>query len=476
MVISNTLFIYSGWHKRYFLQNLKQSKLLNSFRKKLVFAFILLAISISLFFILKSKYPGKDLKTTTDSTITSTANSNEKIQIKQIDIKLFQANLDNDIDSILAAFGIRKDWVSTFTPQQKAPITKPTAPTAKTTGPKTTAPKTSTPAPKRNPKEAQWFVKDVIIPRDLASAEINLDISLYVAGSGYLPEVNEDIKTKDIIIDIKSIADSSSTTPLARIYITHSDKISRETGTFCLILSNLGDYKKDEIDKVLGTTSEFTFTFPRSLENIELQNRLVQLKKGIVINLTESAKDNSGADFTTLDDKDIKQKVKSFGVDYPGVTKVLLTKMDAQPLPTGLTGKIIEEYQKYNIRVINDSMLTPLFGKADEDSKDKIKIIINNIKTKAAQTGKGIAILNLNFDDFTKLCSELLTLKKLGYKFYTLTDYLSKEAERKRKEELASDKDAKDKPVDKKVTGKTDKKPIKPTPKVKTQKPNVKKK
>ncbi len=459
------------------MQNLKQSRLLNSFRKKALLALALLAVSVTLFFILKSKYPGIDLKPAVDSISTTSNGVSEKPQIKQVDLKTFKAHLDGDIDSILATFGIKREWIATITPQQKEPPGKPTAPNDKSKAPKTK------PVPKRNPTEAEWFVKDVSIPKDLASAEVNLDISLYVTTSGYIPVVNEDIKTKDIIIDIKKSSDTLSAAPLARVYVTHSDKAVRETGTFCLILSSLGDYKKDEIDNVLSSTNDFTFTFPRNLENIELQNRLVQSKKDLVINLTESGKDNSAADFTTTDDKDIRQKVKSFSVDYPGVTKVILTKIEGPALPQGLTWKITSEFAKYNIRVINDSALTNLLGKADEDSKDKIRIIINNIRTKALQTGKAISILNLSYDDFTKLSDELLTLKKLGYRFYNLTDYLNKEAELKKKEIQSADKNSKDKAPDKKnavkpekKTSKPEKKTVRANPKVKTQKPNAKKK
>ncbi len=423
--------------------------ILKSFRARIVFALILLAVSILLYFIIKPKTPSVNQNTGKDST---SINTDKTTQTKPADLKYIQANLDKDIDSILSCYGIKKEWITTFAGGQKSTTTKTGAPKSKIDG-----------------REAEWFVKDVLIPKDLTSAEVNLDISLFVNNLGLLPAVNEDIKTKDIIIDIRKSNDTSSSAPLSRIYVTHSEKSVRETGTFCIIINNLGDYKKDEIDKILNTTSEFSFTFPRNLENIDLQNKLVQAKKDIIINITLSAKDNSDADFISTDDKDIRQRVKSFTSDFPGITKVLLTKADANPLPPGLMSKVSEEFAKYNIKVIGDSMLVPLLSKAEEDSKEKVNILVGNIKTKAKQTGKGISVINLSYDDFTKFYNEMLILKKLGYKFYNLSDYLGKEADKLKKEkqkdekvktDIKDEKDKKDKntkvPVQKDKPKKTD--------------------
>jgi hypothetical protein len=107
-------------------------------------------------------------------------------------------------------------------------------------------------------KDAHWFLKDVMIPKDLTTAEMNLDLSLYANNYRLVPSASEDIKTKDIEFDISDIKDSSAM-PLVRIYLNHSDKAIRESGTFSIIINNIGDYKKDEIDKILGTTNEFSF-------------------------------------------------------------------------------------------------------------------------------------------------------------------------------------------------------------------------
>lgn len=441
-------------------------KILKSFRARLVFALILLAVSILLYFIIKSKTHSTTQNIGKDSTSLIPDKTISDTQTKPADLKYIQTNLDKDIDSILSCYGIKKEWITTFAGGQKNTSSKTGASKSKIDG-----------------REAQWFVKDVLIPKDLTSAEVNLDISLFVNNLGLLPAVNEDIKTKDIIIDIKKINDTTASTPLARIYITHSDKAVRENGTFCIIINNLGEYKKDEIDKILTTTNEFSFTFPRNLENIDLQNKLVQAKKDVIINLTLSSKDNSDADFISLDDKDIRQRVKSFTADFPGITKVLLTKADASPLPAGLMSRISEEFTKYNIIVISDSLLVLLLGKSDEDSKEKVNILTGNIKTKAKQTGKGISVINLSYEDFTKFYNEMLILKKLGYKFYNLSDYLDKESDKLKKEKQKDEKQKdeklksdKSKTDVKKENDKKDKNPKVQNQKDKPKKPNDKKK
>jgi hypothetical protein len=272
------------------------------------------------------------------------------------------------------------------------------------------------------------------------TAEINLDLSNYTRILGLMPEVSEDIRTTDITFDITDPDDTSSEKdqrPLAKIFINHSDKISRDGGTFVILLNNIGDYKKDEADDVLNSTNEFTYIFPRNPDDIDAQNKLIQLKKDVILNVTEGKNDNYDADFRAgMDVKEVKQKVRSLSIDYPAVKTVLLTRTD---VPAGLDrtfSDIINELQRYSFRVYTDSSITRLLSKNDEDSKNKIGIIITQMRSRVSAGKKLITILNLSYDEFRSFYNEVLTLKKLGYKFYALSRLNELEMEKQKREIL----------------------------------------
>jgi hypothetical protein len=135
------------------------------------------ALILALIIFLKKDDTEKPETTETDTTNKTTLKSEPK------DLR---ESLDYSIDSILYNFGIKKDWI-------------------------TTEKKTS---------KAEWFNKSVLIPKDVTSAEVNLDISSYLNEAGLSSKVTEDILSKDITIYISN----PDTNCLPIIHVTHSDK------------------------------------------------------------------------------------------------------------------------------------------------------------------------------------------------------------------------------------------------------------
>ena len=356
-----------------------------------------------------------------------------------------------DVDSILNNFGVKKEWITTVS-----------------AGEKTVKPRTD-----KTKKEntASWYTKYVLIPKDVNSAVINLDLTNYFRLLGLSSTVSEDIRTADITFSVTDPDDTSSgadAKPLARIFINHSDKITRESGTFIVILDNIGDYKKNEADDLLENTSEFTFIFPRSPDDIDVQNKLIQQKKDVILNVTEGKNDNYDADFRSgMDLKELRQKVRSLSADYPSVKTILLTRTDA---PAGIDRtmpEIIDELEHYSFRVYTDTSLTKLLSVSDNDSKNKISIIVSQMKFHASAGKKIMTVLNLTYDEFQSFYNEVLTMKKLGYKFYTLSRINEIELEKAKREKLKQEKADKTKDTKKEQTPK----PKKEQPKKK----NVKK-
>ena len=150
----------------------KIAKFFKSFRNKALVAAALIIIAAVL---LASKYLLKndETSTVTEDTIitgiTSVDNPNGIQAVKE----QFAAG----VDSVLSNFGIKKEWISS--PGEN----------------KNTKQKDKTPA-----AESEWFTKNVVIPNDLSTIEVNADITAYSKSVGLETSANEDIITKDITL------------------------------------------------------------------------------------------------------------------------------------------------------------------------------------------------------------------------------------------------------------------------------------
>ena len=402
-------------------------------------------------FFLKTENTNENY-TNIDNTSTEKTNDGNTKPLQNLEV--LEKKFDSSVDSILSNFGIKKEWISTTynAKLQKSPA-------------------------KTYSKDTEWFTKSVLIPKDLTSIEVNLDLSAFINSIGLASSVNEDIITKDITLVVHNPDTIGTHLPLAKISIIHSDKVSRESATVCIILNNIGDYKQEEIDKLLLNKSEFSFVFPRNLDEIDTQNKLLQNKKDVLINLTIGTKDNYDTDFNAgQDEKAVREKVKSFSSDFPTITKVILTKSNFEVSHYNvnlITGKLNE----FNIKVFDDSSITKLLTKAEEDLKENTGIIINNLKTKASLHKNIIVMLRVDSDEFEHFYDEILVLKKLGYKFYNLTDYMTKQSEKEKQEEIKletlkseQEKQKESKKTEKKKTTDKKKQPEKKlTPKKKTE-------
>ncbi len=436
--------------------NNKIKNFFSSFRNKVII--IIALISLASVLLITKVFLKNDNSTGDDKKISWDVTDSDKPALPNLE--LLQKSLDGNIDSVLSGFGIKKEWITTLYNQH---------------GEKTTA--------KNTTKEAEWFTKSVMIPKDLSSIEVNLDLSSYIKSSGLVLSGNEDIITKDITLIINNPDTVKSRLPLAKISVAHSDKITRESAVFCFIINGLGDYSTEEIDKLVINKPEFSYVFPRNLDEIDVQNKLLQNKKDILINLTVGGRENYDTDFNiSLDEKAIRERVKSFSSDYPSVSTVILTKAEAEVQPSAIS-RIADEFTKYNIKVITDSSLTKLLTPAEEDSKDKAAILSTNLKAKARLIKNIVTLVKLSPEEFERFYNDVLMLKKSGYKFCSYSEYLTKAAEldkqQKEKEEKLKQEEEKRLADKKKQTEKKKQPEKKSTDKKKTEtkkKTDVKKK
>jgi hypothetical protein len=156
--------------------------------------------------------------------------------------------------------------------------------------------------------------------------------------------------------------------------------------------------------------------------------------------MTIGGKDNYETDFNAnMDEKAIHERVKSFSVDFPTVNTVLLTKKEGE-IPPQLATIISNDFASYKIKVINENDLAMLLTKAEEESKEKYTLFTANLKNKGSLAKSIITTVSVNKDDFAKFYDDILTLKKLGYKFYNFSDFASRKIEFEKQEQLKQDK------------------------------------
>lgn len=354
----------------------------------------------------------KDEETGTNGTQFTTRGSDEN---PIADKNALKSLLSSGVDSVLFCFGIKNDWISATTGSQSK-------------------------QQKQLNTDSLWFNKSVLIPRDLSTIVINADISAYLGTLGLSSTVTEDILTKDIAITVTDPDTTAGNITLAKISVIHSDKVTRESAVICIALGGIDDYKNEAIDRLLLNKNEFSFVFPRNLDDIDIQNKLLQNKKDVIIDITVGGKDNYETDFNTnLDEKGIRDKVKSFSADFPTISTVILTKEEAE-VPGSTINMIAEEFAKFNIKVILHTTLSELVPKEDLGSKDMPAILAVNLKTKTLLQKNIVTKIVIKAGEFEKFYDEISNLKKLGYKFYNYTDYLNKKAALEKMEELKAEK------------------------------------
>ncbi len=436
-----------------------------SFRNKVV---VIAALVVVASILLISKYVLKN-ETSPENDPSGNiivSNDENKTSGRQT-IEQLRQSLSPGIDSVLKNFGIKNEWI-------KNEVSGSTGDT-----------KSQKKAGKNTQNSAELFVKNIVIPTDLTSIEVNADLTGYFSSLGLGSSVNEDIITKDIVISVNN-PDSANKLPLAKLNISHSDKIHRESAIVCVIINNITEYSDEDIDKYLINKTEFSFVFPRNLDEIDLQNKLLHSKKNVIINLTIGGKENYETDFNaSMDEKAIHERVKSFSVDFPTVTSVILSKKDSDIDPK-LIALISNDLASYKIKVIADTELAQLTTKAEDESKEKYSLFASNLKTKSSLAKSMITSIAVNKDDFGLFYDEILRLKKLGYKFYNFAEYSAKKEafekeellrQEKSKEELLKKQNEK-KQTEKKQTDKKTGTKKKPEVKKKTdvKKPTDKKK
>jgi len=160
------------------------------------------------------------------------------------------------------------------------------------------------------------------------------------------------------------------------------------------------------------------------------------MKKDLLINLTIGDKDKPEFDFNIgMTDKDIKQRVKSFTSDFPYIKTILLSRAEPSLPKDKIFSQLTDELTKYEIKAIPDTAVLILNTK-DDDNKNKVNTIVNLMKSKVQNKNQMYGIVTLSYDELNSFYEQVLILKKEGYKFLNISQYFTKENEKKKKEAI----------------------------------------
>lgn len=373
-------------------------ELFNNKKNKLIIVGVLSVLMIVLFIF----YRMNEVK---DKKVIKEFSTNEVKILSPDELKKL---LPAKIDSIVTLFGIKKEWVSDA---NKVEVPKPLK------GKNEKKIKTVI-------NDALWFAKNIIIPKDVSTAEINLEIKNSLSEYDFDCIANEDPKSGNLMINIFNKKDSSAKT-LAYVNLEFSDKIKRDASDVCLVLNTVENIPLPQLEKMLLIPEKFTVVLPDIVSRIDAQTVVMDTKRDYVMFLDIGTEDDLLAEFKKeMTQKEWKSKVRAVCYEYDKASAVIiLNPKKIHPMETDL----LMEFSKYNLKAYKDTILIKF--SSEEKSDKKINLFFNDILTRSHKGAKSmIYLLDFNNDDITTFRNESYKLKRKGFKFYNFTEIMKKRA------------------------------------------------
>lgn len=379
---------------------------LNSKKNKLVIVGVLSVVLIILFIL----YRRSEVK---DKEVIKEFSTN---QVKSLSPDELKKILPAKVDSIASLFGIKKEWISDA---NKVEVVKPVkGKTDKKTDPKTDK--------KTKPvvNDALWFAKNIIIPKDVSTAEVNLEIKSSLFEYDFDCKANEDPKSGNLMINIFNKKDSSSKT-LAYVNLEFSDKIRRDAADVCLIINNVENIPLPQLEKMLLLPDKFSVVLPDMVSRIDAQTVVMDTKRDYVLFLDIGTEDDLLSEFKKeMSQKEWKSKVRSTCYEYDKASAVIiLNPKKIHPMETDL----LMEFSKYNLKAYKDTILIKFAS--EEKSEKKVNAFFGDVLNRSQKGAKSmIYLVDFNNDDINYFRNESYKLKRKGFKFYNFTDIMKKRA------------------------------------------------
>ncbi len=320
------------------------------------------------------------------------------------------------IDSIASLFGIRKEWISDANNSEVVKSVKGK------TDKKNDAKSDKKTKPVLN--DALWFAKNIQIPKDVSTAELNLEIKSSLAEYDFDSRANEDPRSGNLMINIFNKKDSSSKT-LAFVNLEFSDKIKRDAADVCLIINNVENIPLPQLEKMLLLPDKYSVVLPDMVARIDAQTVVLDTKRDYVLFMDIGTEEDLLSEFKKdMSQKELKSKVRTTCYEYDKASAVIiLNPKKIHPMETD----VLMEFSKYNLKAYKDTILIKFVS--EEKSVKKINAFFSDIQTRSQKGAKSmIYLVDFNNDDINSFRNESYKLKRKGFKFYNFTEIMKKRA------------------------------------------------
>jgi hypothetical protein len=343
----------------------------------------------------------------------------DEITLQKTEVKktINYDNLRNDIiqklDSIYFSFGIKKEWISDFNPAVKIKTDKkPKSDTTKIT----------------KVKDDLWFQREIQLPPDLPTFEVNVDVNEFLGLNNLKSEITEEFNkvTNTASVEMQVWLGDSTKKLIGKISYKTNKELKRSTSEICIVIAKLEKLSSQELDRLIGTTEKFTFILPDEIELSEVQSKIFDSKKDYILLFDVGSDKDIDADFRSdMPEKEWKSKIKSISYEYTKASAIILNSRRPN---LKIQNDVKAEFQKHNKNIFLDTIFIKFDGK--EKSGAKINNLLNDIVYKTANGYKDIYyLLTMNGDEVEEFTKESYKLKKKGFKFRSFSEMnlLSKE-------------------------------------------------
>jgi hypothetical protein len=315
--------------------------------------------------------------------------SDESDEINEVVISkpVSKEDLIKDIDSIFYTFGIQQNWIKE---------------------------KTS-----KNKNDEHWISKEVKIPNDLQTIDLNYELTNYLRSKTLKEKVVEDPKTRNLFIEIYSIKDTVRQT-IGDLKIIYSDSIKRNASDVCIVLDSLEYYTLPEVQEILTSAETYSLFLPLRNDKADYQSAIMEANEDYLVEFLIGDENEVIADFKTdMKESFWKSKVKSAAMNYPKAAGVILK---SNPGLSEFEDKVKDEFLKNNMKVYKDTVFTQFRG-----GEQIVNTLFESISTNASKEKRNLIYsVNLNLQDFKEFERKVYQLKKLGYRFYKFSDIMKK--------------------------------------------------
>ncbi len=347
---------------------------------------LIISSLVVLFMILLFFYVSKD----DDDANLSSDTSNQNISRPSGD--KFARDFARDIDSIISSFGIKKEWMKETAAKDKDLKNKP----------------------------GQLIIsKEIFIPPDVQTIDLNFEISDYLRKINYDARVTEDPKSKNILMNIFTGNDSSGK-QIGSLKFVYLDSLKRNAASVCIVLDSLDYNDLADVEKIISSTEDFSVMLPLRNDKADYQSLIIDKKRNFLVEFLVGTGDDIESDFNDdMKESAWKSKVRTVAINFPQAAGIILSVKDGTD---EFANEVSNEFTKNNLKVYKDTLFTKY-----KTGVDKVGLLLDDIITKSKGGAKFLFYnVNLNPGEFSDYIREINTLKKLGYKFLDFSDMMKK--------------------------------------------------